>query len=141
MESTQSPPSTATSTRASGGLARIPTWALALIVPVIAGVAVLVTVVATDGSSSTTAAPSSKPGTVTIKDFAFSPDPIEVPAGSTVTVVNADGTVHTLTAADGSFDTGDLQGGKTATVTVAKAGTYEYFCEIHQYMTGSLKAS
>jgi len=141
MESTQSPPSSTTSTAASGGLAHIPTWVLALIVPVIAGIAVLVTVVATDGTSSSTAAPSSKPGTVTIKDFTFSPDPIEVPAGSKVTVVNADGTVHTLTATDGAFDTGDLDGGTTATVAVAEAGTYEYFCEIHQYMTGSLKAS
>lgn len=132
MEST--PPATA-------GLARIPTWVLALIVPVIAGLAVLVTVIATDGDGSGAAATSTKPGTVTIKDFAFSPDPIQVKAGTTVTVVNADGTTHTLTAADKSFDTGDITAGTTTSITVKKPGTYKYFCEIHQYMTGSLKAS
>lgn len=133
-------PST-TSASPTNALARIPTWVLALIVPVVAVIAVLVTSVVSDGGGSDTAASPTKPGTVTIEDFAFSPDPIEVAAGSRVTVVNADGTVHTLTASDGSFDTGDLDGGRTATVTVGKAGTYEYFCEIHQYMTGSLKAS
>jgi plastocyanin len=123
------------------GSRRVPTWVLALIVPVAAGVAVLVTSLVSDGTGTGAVASEALPGTVTIKDFSFSPDPIEVPAGSTLTVVNADGTVHTLTAADGSFDTGHLDGGKTATFTVGKAGTYKYFCEIHQYMTGSLKAS
>jgi plastocyanin len=137
MEST--PPTT--SAPATTGLARIPTWVLALIVPVIAGLAVLVTVIVTDGDSSGTAAGSTKPGTVTIKDFSFSPDPIQVKAGTKVTVVNADGTKHTLTAANGSFDTGDIAPGTTTSITVKKPGTYKYFCEIHQYMTGSLKAS
>lgn len=121
-------------------LSRIPTWVLALIVPVIAVVAVLVTVVATDGNDSTGVA-AAAPGTITIKDFDYTPKPIDVQVGEKVTVTNADGTVHTVTAKDGSFDTGDLAGGKSASITVSKAGTFEYFCEIHDYMTGTLKAS
>ncbi len=54
-------------------------------------------------------------------------------------VTNDDGTAHTVTAADKSFDTGDLDGGATATITLAKAGTYQYFCNIHNYMTGTIE--
>ena len=39
--------------------------------------------------------------------------PIVVKAGAEITVTNDDGTVHTLTADDKSFDTGDLDGGAT----------------------------
>ena len=57
-----------------------------------------------------------------------------------VTVTNDDGTMHTLTADDKSFDTGDLDGGASATITIATAGTYEYHCDIHNYMTGTIEA-
>jgi plastocyanin len=76
--------------------------------------------------------------TVTIKDFAFG-DPLTVKAGSTVTVHNADDTAHTVSAADGSFDTMPVFAGKsTAFVAPAKAGTYQFHCNIHANMEGML---
>jgi plastocyanin len=48
---------------------------------------------------------------VTIKGYAFHPNPITVPAGATVTWENDDSTQHTATASDGSFDTGTIRQG------------------------------
>jgi plastocyanin len=70
--------------------------------------------------------------TVTIVNFEFAPDTLEVKVGDTITVDNKDQTEHTVTARDKSFDTGSFTG--TKTFTVSKAGTFEYFCEIHPFM-------
>lgn len=74
---------------------------------------------------------------VTIADFAFEA-PASVPVGTTVDVTNTDGATHTFTAADGSFDTGNLASGASASVTFDTAGTIDYFCAIHPSMTGSI---
>ncbi len=74
---------------------------------------------------------------VTIADFAFDA-PASAAVGTTVEVTNTDGATHTFTAADGSFDTGNLASGDTATVTFDTAGTIDYFCSIHPSMTGSI---
>ena len=54
-------------------------------------------------------------------------------AGTTITFENEDTSTHTATSdsGPGSFDTGDLTTGKSATVTVAEPGTYRYRCSIH----------
>ena len=57
-----------------------------------------------------------------IKDFAFSPTPLQVKAGAALTVANDDGTAHTLTANDGAFDTGDLDGGAQPKITIGQPG-------------------
>ena len=52
---------------------------------------------------------------------------------------NADAAAHTLTAKGGAFDTGTVdQGVVTSFTAPAAPGTYEFFCEIHPSMTGSL---
>ncbi len=77
--------------------------------------------------------------TVVIKNFLFAPDSITVPAGATVRVDNQDGANHTLTANDGSFDTGNIAGRASGTFTApSKPGTYPYKCAIHPFMTGTL---
>jgi plastocyanin len=86
-------------------------------------------------------APQAKSKGVTIKGFAFSPKTLTVKAGSKVKVTNKDGTTHTFTANKGAFDTGDIDGGSSATVTVKKPGTYAYHCNIHSSMTGTVKAT
>lgn len=70
---------------------------------------------------------------VVISDFAFHPSTLTVPAGTKVTFVNEDSTVHTATGS-GGFDSGNLQHGQSYTYTFTKAGTYNYICTIHQYM-------
>ena len=119
-------------------LARIPMWVFIVIVPVIAAVAVALTGFGDGASSSAGSAVAAKPNTITIKDFAFAPQPLTVKAGTTITVTNDDGTAHTVTAAKGAFDTGDIDGGATAQITVDRPGSYSYFCDIHQYMKGTI---
>ena len=62
-------------------------------------------------------------------------------AGTTVTVSNADGAKHTLTAVDGAFDTGTLEGGARSKVTIDRPGTHRYYCDIHNYMTGRIEVT
>ena len=121
-------------------LGRVPTVVLAVLVPVVALVTVVVTLDVT--SDDTVAAPRGGSGggdAITISNFRFSPDPLVVTAGSTVTVTNRDATVHTVTADDKSFDTGDLGGGQRTTITLDRPGRYSYVCDIHNYMTVTIE--
>jgi plastocyanin len=74
----------------------------------------------------------------TIKNFAFSPSPLTVKTGTTVTWTNQDASTHTVTAVDKGFDSGDVAPSKAFTRTFSTAGTFAYRCNIHQYMTGSV---
>jgi plastocyanin len=76
---------------------------------------------------------------VSIKNFAFSPVPVNVQVGQTITVTNNDGTDHTFTDNGGSFDTGHIAPAASKTVVIAKAGTYNYHCNIHPSMKGVIQ--
>lgn len=71
--------------------------------------------------------------TITIANSEFAPETLQVNVGDRITVRNKDGFEHTLTATDGSFDTGAFDG--TKRFTVARAGRFEYQCLIHPFMT------
>jgi plastocyanin len=77
---------------------------------------------------------------IAIQSFKFNPDHASAKAGATITVTNGDGTDHSLTADDGSFDTGVFSGG-TKTITLSKAGSFSYHCKIHNFMTGVIQVS
>lgn len=76
--------------------------------------------------------------TVTIQGFAFGPDAVTVTVGDTVTWSNQDNVGHTATAGDGTFDTGTISAGGTASATFSTAGTFAYACAIHPSMTGTV---
>jgi plastocyanin len=76
---------------------------------------------------------------VEIADFAYAPDPVTVQVGGKVTWLNQDSAPHTATAEDGSFDTGTLEEGKLKSETFKQAGTYEYICQIHPDMHGTVE--
>jgi plastocyanin len=67
---------------------------------------------------------------------AFLPGKITIQPGESVTWVNNDDKPHTATGA--GWDTGTLQPGESATVEFAEAGTFNYSCQIHPVMTGSV---
>lgn len=75
---------------------------------------------------------------VKIRYFTFTPDPITVHVGDSVTWTNGDSEPHTATALDASFDTGQLNTNQSGTVTFSKAGTIAYYCSIHPDMKGSV---
>lgn len=76
---------------------------------------------------------------LTIENFAFSPEPLAVPVGTVVRVVNEDDAPHTATADDMSFDTGELARGESAEITLSAAGELSYQCDIHDYMRGVIR--
>jgi len=117
---------------------RVPTWLLALLVPIVAAVAI----VATNPSWSAPAADSGPGSTVKIQDFAFSPVVVRVAPGAKVTVSNADSTTHTMSASGGQFDTSKLAPGKSRTITAPQTpGRYRFVCRIHPNMVGTLVVS
>jgi amicyanin len=75
---------------------------------------------------------------VTIAGFSFQPAEITVPVGSTVTWTNQDSVIHTVTARDGTFDSGNLSHNETFSHTFQESGTFEYYCTIHTYMEGKV---
>jgi plastocyanin len=77
-------------------------------------------------------------GSVTIADFSFSPGSLTINQGDTVTWVNNGPTPHSATANNGSFNTGILKAGKSASHTFAQAGTYSYYCQPHPYMKATI---
>jgi|SRR5580698_4827594 plastocyanin len=94
-------------------------------------------------TSGTTGANSGTSGTsgthVTIQNFMFSPMDLSVAPGATVSVTNKDSATHTLTATGGQFNTGNITQNQTKTFTApTKPGKYNYICNIHQYMMGTI---
>jgi plastocyanin len=78
----------------------------------------------------------------------YGPDELTVAAGSEVTVVNQDTLPHTVTSGTSptdpnsaqTFDTSLINGGESATLSLAQvaAGQYHYYCMVHPYMTGMI---
>ena len=77
-------------------------------------------------------------GTVEISGFAYAPAELTITAGDTVTWTNLDAVEHTATAIDGSWDTGLLGEGDSASITFTTPGTYDYLCTPHPSMTGRI---
>jgi LPXTG-motif cell wall-anchored protein len=85
------------------------------------------------------AAPAAQGGTVIqMGDNFFQPAQVTVPAGATVTWRNGGQRPHTATANNRAFDTGTVQPGAEASVTLANPGTYDYFCQFHDGMVGTI---
>jgi LPXTG-motif cell wall-anchored protein len=76
--------------------------------------------------------------TVTIADFQFTPATVTIHVGDTVTWVNHGPSAHTATANNGSFNTGVLQKGQSASHTFTTAGNFTYICSIHPFMHGTI---
>ena len=99
---------------------------------------------ATDSDSdqvTTTTAPdeggAAEEATITAADFSLTS--VTAKAGEDVYLDNTGEKPHTVTADDGSFDTGTVQPGKEGEFTApSEPGTYAYHCSIHATMTGTL---
>ena len=80
---------------------------------------------------------------------AYKPDPITAKKGDTIQVINKDNTLHTVTSGKTledpnkgkQFDTSMINAGATAKISTASLnpGQYPFHCDVHPYMTGTLK--
>ena len=86
----------------------------------------------------TTRTTSSSTTTVDITDDAFDPSELNIAAGTTVTFVNNGAGLHTATADNGLFDSGELAPGSSYPVVLEGAGTVTYHDELNPDMTGSI---
>lgn len=73
-----------------------------------------------------------------VSGLGFEPPVLRVHNGDRITWENTDLIVHTVTAADHSFDSGDLAGGQSWTWVANRSGTFEYACRYHPNMKGTL---
>lgn len=74
--------------------------------------------------------------------WCFSPKPIQVTVGATVTWTNNTAPTHTATSDTGAWNTGNIVSGATSTaIAFPTAGTFTYHCAIHPTITGSVIVS
>jgi plastocyanin len=77
-------------------------------------------------------------GEVRIASFAFMPAKISAAAGKALTFFNSDDTPHQITVAGGPRTEVFLRGQK-ASLTIDKAGEYNYICGLHPSMKGVIE--
>jgi plastocyanin len=71
-----------------------------------------------------------------IQDFRFQPDRLEIAAGTTIVWTNGGQVMHTVSAADRSFDSGPIEPGGQRGITFDRAGTFPFHCTPHPFMRG-----
>ncbi|MBA3531182.1 MAG: cytochrome P460 family protein [Ardenticatenales bacterium] len=84
-------------------------------------------------------APEAGPREVIPFHYLFRPGTVNARVGSTITWSNLDEVWYTITAADGSFDSGPLAPGQHFNHTFNQAGRYEYFSSFHPGMRGTIQ--
>jgi plastocyanin len=76
---------------------------------------------------------------VDIRDFAYSPNLIEIAFGDTVTWTNQDEVPHTATGEDRDvLQSGTITPGTSFNQDFPEAGEFGFFCEFHPNMTGTI---
>ncbi|MCA9827022.1 MAG: multicopper oxidase domain-containing protein [Nitrosopumilus sp.] len=70
----------------------------------------------------------------------YYPKVTQIKTGDTVTWTNKDISVHTVTSNDELFDSGMMMPGDSFEQTFDEIGLYEYYCMLHPWMTGTVKA-
>lgn len=75
---------------------------------------------------------------VRIDNFTFSPTPITVPVGTTVTWRNDDDIPHTVFSPAAKIRSKALDTGDSYTFTFNEAGEYPYICSLHPHMMGKV---
>ena len=103
------------------------------------------------GGNTTTSSVSIVSGASTLTTDAYSPNPIQVSVGTTVTWTNNDSQPHTVTSGsngqpDNKFNSSPnftplLNPGQTFSFTFTEAGEYPYFCLLHPNMVGTVNVS
>jgi plastocyanin len=91
---------------------------------------------AAPGPGADTAAVGPDTASAAVQDFHFRPGRLEITPGTTVVWTNQGQVVHTVTAQDRGFDSGDIEPGERRSITFSRPGTYPYHCTPHPFMRG-----
>jgi len=75
---------------------------------------------------------------VSIENFEFGPLFVNINIGESIAWKNEDSVIHDVTMDNGLFDV-DINPGENFTYTFNNIGTYEYHCDIHPSMKGTIK--
>ena len=73
---------------------------------------------------------------IVIQEFMFTPNPLTVKAGATVTWVNMDDEPHSVVSNTRLFRSGALDTKERFSFKFAQPGTYHFTCSIHPRMVG-----
>lgn len=102
-----------------------------------------------EGQGGSTVSVSIVSGASTLTDTAFQPNPVNIKVGDTVTWTNDDNTIHTVIEGnpstgedvEGGFASDILGPGVTFEYTFNQTGTFEYYCNLHPNMVGTVVVS
>ena len=73
-----------------------------------------------------------------VQDFMFRPARLEIAAGTTVVWTNGGQVAHSVTAEDGSFDSGLIDVGARRGITFSRPGRFPFHCTPHPFMRGEV---
>jgi len=85
-----------------------------------------------------TAAGTDAASQVMIDNFVYSPVPLTVKVGTTVTWINHDDIPHTVDSTQGKFKSAALDTDDKFEFRFTEAGEYPFYCRIHPKMTGKI---
>ena len=74
----------------------------------------------------------------TMLNYSFSPASLTIKVGTTVIWQNNSQLAHTVTAANGMFDSGNVLPGGTFSFKFTTAGSFDYGCKYHPSMTATI---
>ena len=81
---------------------------------------------------------SAAPATITIDNFTFGPQELDVGVGTTVTWVNHDDIPHSVVNGGKAFRSKALDTDESYSFTFTTPGTFDYFCGLHPHMVGKV---
>jgi plastocyanin len=73
-----------------------------------------------------------------LSSTAYSPNPVTVSVGTTVSWLNNDNTTHTAVANAGAFTSPNVAPNTRFNFTFTSAGTFPYHCTLHPNMVGTI---
>lgn len=114
-----------------------PGWHAGRMAPPAANAGTAAAAMAAPAAATQAAAPADS-AAVRVSQMRFGPSRVVVAKGATVTWSFEDGMPHTVTAVDGSFDSGRLSAGGQFSHTFDQPGTFAYYCTLHPSMRGEV---
>lgn len=92
----------------------------------------------TDGGAVTLNVRIIEPSISDPQGWGFTPRSLNARKGDSVVWTNTGSVAHTVTASDGSFDSGDMATGATFRRVLDEVGTFTFACKPHPWMKGTL---